>query len=152
MRSLRSRYFEGLPPEVAALTGVGFLVDRIERSVALRANEVLAADLRIESQNPPANDYELEAQRRGLVTARNTTILSVVYAAERSQLANVRAVSAAYPLRGRVGVGREAFGEVTELVGAPAAGEAWPDSKLLAALGLQIGDTLDLGEIGRAHV
>ena len=59
---------------VAALTGVGFLVDRIERSVALRANEVLAADLRIESQNPPANDYELEAQRRGLVTARNTTI------------------------------------------------------------------------------
>jgi putative ABC transport system permease protein len=29
---------------VAALTGVGFLVDRIERSVALRANEVLAAD------------------------------------------------------------------------------------------------------------
>lgn len=82
---------------VAALTGVGFLVDRIERSVALRANEVLAADLRIESQNPPANDYELEAQRRGLGTARNTTILSVVYAAERSQLANVRAVSAAYP-------------------------------------------------------
>ena len=29
---------------VAALTGVGFLVDRIERSVAMRANEVLAAD------------------------------------------------------------------------------------------------------------
>lgn len=130
---------------VAALTGVGFLVDRIERSVAMRANEVLAADLRIEAQSSPANEYELEARRRGLATARSTTILSVVYAAERSQLANVRAVSSAYPLRGRVGVGREAFGTVTESVGAPAAGEAWPDSKLLAALGLQIGDTLDLG-------
>jgi putative ABC transport system permease protein len=95
---------------VAALTVVGFLVDRIERSVAMRANEVLAADLRLQSQSLPAADYEREARVRGLATARVTTVLSVVYQGERSQLANVRAVTPDYPLRGRVSVGREAFG------------------------------------------
>lgn len=130
---------------VAALTGVGFLVDRIERSVAMRANEVLAADLRLQSQSLPADDYEREARARGLATARVTTVLSVVYQGERSQLANVRAVTPDYPLRGRVSVGREAFGAATGTAGAPAPGEAWPDSKLLAALGLHVGDELSLG-------
>lgn len=132
---------------VAALTGVGFLVDRIDRSVAMRANEVLAADLRLESPSAPTVAYEDEARRRGLATARSTTILSVVYAGERNQLSNVRAVTANYPLRGRVGVGREAFGAVTESLGAPPVGEAWPDSKLLASLGLSVGDTLNLGAL-----
>jgi predicted lysophospholipase L1 biosynthesis ABC-type transport system permease subunit len=34
---------------VAALTGVGFLVNRIGQAVDLQATEVLAADLRLES-------------------------------------------------------------------------------------------------------
>ena len=37
---------------VAALTGVGFLVDRISAAVALQASEVLAADLRLGSPQP----------------------------------------------------------------------------------------------------
>ena len=37
---------------VAALTGVGFLVDRIGLAVEAQANEVLAADLRVSSQDP----------------------------------------------------------------------------------------------------
>ena len=55
---------------VAALTGVGFLVDRIKQSVALQANEVLAADLRLESPRPIGDAYETEARRRGLTVAR----------------------------------------------------------------------------------
>ena len=37
---------------VAALTAVGFLTDRIGKAVARQANEVLAADLRLRSQEP----------------------------------------------------------------------------------------------------
>ena len=37
---------------VAALTGVGFLVDRISKAVDDQAGEVLAADLRLESARP----------------------------------------------------------------------------------------------------
>ena len=59
---------------VGALTGVGFLVNRISQSVALQANEVLAADLRLESGSAPLDAaYESEARNRGLATARTTS-------------------------------------------------------------------------------
>lgn len=130
---------------VSALTGVGFLVNRIAQSVALQANEVLAADLRLESPVVIADNYLTEAQRRGLSTATSTSVLSVVYRDERNQLANVRAVSDAYPLRGSVGVSDRAFGVPTSLDRGPARGEVWPDSKLLAALEVEVGDEVSVG-------
>ena len=54
---------------VAALTGVGFLVDRMDRAVQLQASEVLAADLRLQSVREIAPRYAEEARRRGLATA-----------------------------------------------------------------------------------
>ena len=131
---------------VGALTGVGFLVNRISQSVALQANEVLAADLRLESGSAPLDAaYETEARRRGLATARTTSVLSVVFRDERTQLSNVRAVSNDYPLRGTVGVSNEAFGAPVAVAQGPARGEVWPDSKLLAALDVRVGDSISVG-------
>src|ERR1700734_1285229 len=59
---------------VAALSGVGFLVDRIGHAVELQASEVLAADLRVESDTPIAADEQAEAARLGLKTAHLTTM------------------------------------------------------------------------------
>jgi putative ABC transport system permease protein len=131
---------------VGALTGVGFLVNRISQSVALQANEVLAADLRLESGSAaPEETYVAEAKNRGLRTARSTSVLSVVFRDDRNQLANVRAVSEGYPLRGTVGVANEAFGVPVAVGRGPVRGEVWPDSKLLAALDVVVGDTVSVG-------
>ncbi len=131
---------------VGALTGVGFLVNRISQSVALQANEVLAADLRLESGSAaPAEAYAVEARARGLRTARSTSVLSVVFRDERNQLANLRAVGEGYPLRGVVGVAGVAFGKPVDVTRGPARGEVWPDSKLLAALDVQVGGTISVG-------
>ena len=62
VRALRREWRSGelavlwlsLSVAVAALCGVGFLVDRIGRAVAAQASEVLAADLRVESDLPIA--------------------------------------------------------------------------------------------------
>ncbi len=78
---------------VGALTGVGFLVSRISTAVALQASEVLAADIRLGSPQPIDKQYYEEAERRGLKTASNTALLSVVFNGDRSQLTNLRAVS-----------------------------------------------------------
>jgi putative ABC transport system permease protein len=130
---------------VSALTGVGFLVNRIAQSVALQANEVLAADLRLESPVAIRDEYLAEARRRGLSTATSTSVLSVVYRDDFNQLANVRAVSEDYPLRGAVGVSDQPFGASTSLASGPARGEVWPDSKLLAALEVEVGDEVSVG-------
>ncbi|HEY7963114.1 MAG TPA: FtsX-like permease family protein [Steroidobacteraceae bacterium] len=130
---------------VAALTGVGFLVSRISAAVALQASEVLAADIRLGSPQPLAADYFSEAQRRGLQSARTTNLLSVVFNGEASQLTNVAAVTAGYPLRGRLLLADEPFAKGIPAQGIPPPGEVWPDSKLLAALGARVGSRLAIG-------
>ncbi|MBS0581243.1 MAG: FtsX-like permease family protein [Proteobacteria bacterium] len=130
---------------VAALTGVGFLVDRISAAVALQASEVLAADLRLGSPQPLSDSYFQHARAAGLASARSTTLVSVVFNGEASQLTSVAAVTAGYPLRGRLLVAGEAFARGAPAEGIPATGEVWPDSRLLAALGAHVGSELSIG-------
>ena len=130
---------------VAALTGVGFLVSRISAAVALQASAVLAADLRLGSPQPLDEAYFLEATRRGVRSARSTNLLSVVFNGDASQLTNIAAVTDGYPLRGRVLVADEPFIPGRPAAGIPAPGEVWPDSKLLAAVGGQVGGRLAIG-------
>src|SRR5689334_2420802 len=130
---------------VAALTGVGFLVSRISAAVSLQASEVLAADIRLGSPQPITTQYFDEAKRRGLSTASNTALLSVVFNGERSQLTNLRAVTDGYPLRGRVLVADEPFAIGHPVHGIPPRGEIWPDSKLLAAIDAHVGSQVSIG-------
>ncbi|MBV8911150.1 MAG: ABC transporter permease, partial [Gammaproteobacteria bacterium] len=64
---------------VTALTGVGFLVDRIGIAVESQANQVLAADLRLGSPRPIGSPALAEAERRAIATARTISLLSVVF-------------------------------------------------------------------------
>src|SRR5579859_6104575 len=130
---------------VGALTGVGFLVSRISTAVARQASEVLAADLRLGSPQPVDRAYFEEARRRGLSTATNTALLSVVFNGERSQLTNLRAVTDGYPLRGHVLIADEPFAVGHQASGIPPRGEIWPDSKLLSAIAVRVGSQVSIG-------
>lgn len=130
---------------VAALTGVGFLTDRIERAMRMQANEVLGADLRLQSQEPGSDAYAVEALRRGLQRSRVTSTLSVILKDDATQLANVIAAGAGYPLRGELQVATQAFGAPVPAEGIPGVGEVWPDSRLLGALNARIGDMIWIG-------
>ncbi len=130
---------------VGALSGVGFLVSRIRAAVALQASAILAADLRVESPRPiPAADFTAAAHR-GLRSAYAIGMLSVVFHGERSQLTDLYAVSAGYPLRGRVLVAQRPFAPGTAIAGRPASGVVWADSRLIAALGAAVGSRLTIG-------
>lgn len=133
---------------VTALTGVGFLVERIGVAIDLQASEVLAADLRLGSPQPLSQKYIDEAQKRELRTARSTNLLSVVFFGEQSQLSNVRAVSDEYPLRGVVRIAGIPFSKGEIATRMPPRGEVWPDSRLLAATGARVGSTLSIGSAG----
>ena len=130
---------------VAALTGVGFLVDRISLAVDNQAGEVLAADLVLESAQPIDEQATAEAQKLGLQVARKTGLFSVVFKGDASQLTSLRAVSEGYPLRGKVKLSDEPFGAPDALVAVPARGEVWPESRLAVALGASVGDELAIG-------
>ena len=130
---------------VGSLTAVGFFTDRIGRAVNEQSGEVLAADLRLESPRPIDEAYDAEARRRGLQVARILSMPSVVFHGEASSLVALRAVGEGYPLRGRLKVADVPFGPARPADGIPAPGEAWADSRLLARLGVPVGERLSVG-------
>ena len=131
---------------VAALTAVGFLTDRIGKAVERQANEVLAADLRLRSQEPIPDAWRQLAAEYELRTADMATFPTVVFAGDESALTTLLAVSDNYPLRGAVRISDALFSEQREAGGIPEPGEVWADSALLARVGADVGDTLSVGE------
>ena len=131
---------------VAALTAVGFLTDRIGKAVARQANEVLAADLRLRSPDPVPDQWRVAARRFGLDTAETQTFPSVVFYGDESSLATIKAVNETYPLRGSVRIADRLFGEQREVDHIPAPGTVWTDGALMARLGVDVGDRIEVGE------
>ena len=131
---------------VAALTAVGFLTDRIGKAVARQANEVLAADLRLRSQEPIPDTWKSLAEQNGLQTAETMIFPSVVFNGDESALAAIKAVGDGYPLRGQVRVSDALFGEQRVVDGIPRPGEIWADGALLARVNADVGDSLAIGD------
>ncbi len=51
---------------VAAITSIGFFIDRVRGSVAQEAAGLIAADLRLSGGDPLNPDFLAEAEQRGL--------------------------------------------------------------------------------------
>jgi putative ABC transport system permease protein len=132
---------------VGALTAVGFLTDRIGKAVARQANEVLAADLRLRSQERVPADWRDLAHDYDLETAETMSFPSVVFNGDENALATIKVVSDLYPLRGSVRVSDTLFGAQRVVDDIPAPGEVWADGALLARVGADVGSTLAVGEL-----
>ena len=139
---------------VAALSAVGFFVDRLRTGLNRDAHQLLGADLVISADQPVNAAWRGEAERRGLLLADTVTFPSMAQAGageqSLSQLASIKAVSAGYPLRGRLKIttstseALDAVGKPTGQV--PAPGTLWVDAAILSALNAKLGDTLKLGD------
>ena len=130
---------------VLSLTAVGFFTSRIAQGVRAQAAEVLAADLRLESPNPLPRMYLTEAGQRGLKVAEIIEFPTAIFNGEVSQLAALNAVTASYPLRGRMRIADAPFGVARPTDRVPAVGEVWIDARIMAQLKVSRGDTLRIG-------
>ncbi len=139
--------FAALVVAVAAMSAVTFFTDRVRQAVQQQAGESLAADLRLESGAPLPVEYFETAAKYGLETARIVEFRSVVLAGEKGTLAEVRGVSARYPLRGQVRVADRLSGEPHPADGVPPPGEVWAEPSLLARLGAGVGATVSVGNL-----
>ena len=139
---------------VSALSSSGFFIDRMRAGLARDANQLLGADLLVNADNPVPAAWRLEAQRRGLLLADTVTFPSMAQGGEgensQAQLASIKAVSQGYPLRGVLRIttdpaqASEARGTPAHAV--PSPGTVWVDANLLTALGVKVGDALQLGD------
>ena len=133
---------------VAALSAVGFFVERMNAALERDATELLGADLLVRSDYPLREAWRAEAAARGLAVADTVSFPSMATSGrgetEDTRLVAVKAVSSAYPLRGDLLL-RDAQGQ-RSVTGAPPAGTVWVDNAYLSARGLHTGDVLTLGE------
>ena len=126
--------FAALAIAVAAVTTVGFFSERLRLALGREAQQLIGGDLVLVADHALPADYAAEASRRGLQQAASFIFPSMVLADGRPQLVDVKAVSAAYPLRGQLGISPE-IGSATLPVGhGPARGEVWIDERLASAL------------------
>jgi putative ABC transport system permease protein len=132
---------------VASLTCVGFLTDRVEQALKRESHQLLGGDLLLTADHPWPDTLRREALARGLRIAESATFPSMVSVGKESQLAEIKAVTPGYPLRGslRTATDLHQADALTDRV--PAPGEAWPDERLTTALALAPGATLRLGYI-----
>ncbi len=139
---------------VAALSSVGFFIDRMRTSLNRDAHQLLGADLIIGADQPMPAAWRAQAEQLGLRLADTVVFPSMAIAGEgdqtRSLLTSVKAVSQSYPLRGKLHVSTAVVGpdETTDAV--PAAGTVWVDAAVISSLGLgtdlAAGQYLKLGE------
>ncbi|MFJ3485095.1 ABC transporter permease [Pseudomonas sp. NPDC090202] len=136
--------FFALVVAVAASTAIGYFGSRLNSAMLLRATEFLGADL-ILSGSTPATPAQIEAgTAQGLDHSQIVIFSSVVATDNGIQLASVKAVDAAYPLRGEL-KSADAPYQPEVSGGEPQPGEAWAEARVLVALNLKVGDSIDVG-------
>ncbi|MDT3420788.1 putative ABC transport system permease protein [Pseudomonas protegens] len=136
--------FFALLVAVAASTAIGYFGARLNGAMLLRATEFLGADLLLEGSSTARPEQLDSGLKLGLDHARIVEFSSVIATDNAIQLSSIKAVDEAYPLRGQLKSAAAPYG-VEEPGGGPAPGDAWVEPRLLTALDLKIGDSIDVG-------
>lgn len=135
---------------VAALTAVGFFADRVRQALDRESHQLLGADLLLTADHPWPRALVDEARARGLQVVETRTFPSMVTHGEsdglRAQLAEIKAVGAAYPLRGTLRIAPALNVPDAPARGVPPAGTIWIDERLASALGARVGDRIVVGQ------
>jgi len=130
---------------VAAVTAVALVGERVERGLELQAAALLGADRVLESDRPIPESFVEAAEAAGLRLGRMVSFPSMVLAGGRAHLAWVQAVDGAYPLRGAVALA-EGPGEAGRpRTDGPQVGTVWLEPRLALALGVRVGEGVQLG-------
>ena len=153
---------------VAAISSVGFFVDRVHAALIRDANQLLGGDLVIGADFPL--DASIRAPLTGLQQAETISFVSMAASGDESlsKLVAVKAVTAAYPLRGRVtfqspsasssmassasssaaGAAAPAQSSLASTKSSsPVSGTVWVDPVVLTALRVRVGERIKLGDV-----
>ena len=138
--------FLALIMAVTSITGIALFTDRLEKALLLESANMLAADRIVSGRGDLPREVLTEGQTRGLSTAEVVSFTSMAFSETGNILVAAKAVTDAYPLRGEVIVSEQAFVRGTPIGSGPPQGEVWLESRAMAALDIDIGDFVSVGE------
>lgn len=152
-RQLRSTWRSGevsvllvaLVLAVGAMSAVGFFTDRIQSALSRQGASLLGGDVMIVADHPLPEKLNRAARAFGLKTVLNLEFPSMVMQGENGQLAEIKAVGDAYPLRGQLLLAELPYGVTRVAFAAPARGTLWIEPRLSGLLNVNVGDSLSVG-------
>ncbi len=139
--------FVALVIAVASVTTVGFFADRVRGALDRQANELLGGDLVVIADHPVPAGFAEAARSASLSVAETRTFPSMVSAPGGANLAEIKAASAGFPLRGRLRIADAPDAPDREVEGGPGPGTAWVGVPLTGRIGVKVGDTLQVGRV-----
>ncbi len=131
---------------VAIVTGLGIFSERLGNAITAQSTRLLGADMVVESPRPMAASMLAMAGEEGLASTRTVSFATMASAADRFQISSVKVVEGNYPLKGQILLAETPLAEPYAADGGLQAGQLWVDARLLDALQLSPGDTIDIGD------
>ena len=120
---------------IAIVTSSQLITQRISLLLDRQASELLAADLVVVSSSPIAEEYQQKAMTLGLNIASTVGMRTAIFIDDEPQLVELKAVTEAYPLRGKLEKASNLVADKQSVDEIPQPGEVWVDSKLNSLLG-----------------
>lgn len=130
---------------IAAITAVGGFSQRISANLYSQGSVLLGGDLAVFSDHALPATYSEYAKSLGLSVAQTAEFPSMVFVDDKNQLAEIKALGDGFPLRGDFAVQTASAQSANISKQGPAIGEVWLEPRLVSALGLQIGDVVEVG-------
>ena len=134
---------------VGSVSTTGFLGDRLKRAMGDQGASFLGADLLVTSPRAIESWPSIKSNRQKsspLATSQALEFSSMVAKGDAFQLATLRAVDNAYPLRGSVRIAPRPFAESTSRPAQPPPGTIYVAPDLLPMLSANVGDRVQIGE------
>ena len=131
---------------IAAVTSVGFFSDRVRLALSAQANTLLGADLVLYGDRPLDPSFAQEAQRLGLAATPVLRFPSMAIHGDRAQLSELRAVAEGFPLKGAIELAPRHLAAAVPMRGIPDRGTVWVDARMVALLGVDAGERIELGD------
>lgn len=123
---------------VACVLALGSISDRMDKGLSEQSRDFIAGDRVLQSARPITEAWIQDARQQGLKVSRQLSFMTMTFAGNTPQLADVKATDLAYPLYGKL---------ETQPAGIkPAPGTVLVAPRLLALLNLKVGDNLDVGD------
>lgn len=126
---------------VVSLSGI---TQSVKIALEQRSAQFIAADRVLGSTQAFNPEIISLAEQQGLAVAQQMQFDSMLFSEQEMQLATIKAVSSAYPLRGELILHRSASLTEGEL-GNLTVGEIWFEPRLLDLLAVSVGDSIELG-------
>ena len=130
---------------VTSITAINFFTNRISAHLNAQGGMLLGGDMVIIADHPIPASYNKLAKKAGLQSASTIEFASMAINNNKNQLAEVKALSVDFPLRGDFNVQFAANKLPVNVKTIPKPNEVWLEPRLANALGIKLGDFLELG-------